>query len=363
LTINNVKILSYIINAMIGSNYCMLSPDNYVQSPNSSQSFNRYSYCWNNPLKYTDPSGEKIFTLATLIAAPFTSGASLTFLPAAIGADIGMWQGGTMANGNMNPTKWDYSSGKTWGYMAAGGAVGAASGYTANAVATSGTAGAKTASLVVGSTTNSIGTALYNGGQTSVSISFGIGSFNMETGKLRGIWNWNDLSTGEKIGYGLGAFTNLVDAFGIINPADANYQLRTDNTQINKIDAGHSSIIKDGKTVISFGPNSHNRFKSILGTKSTNSYPDLIYERPDLNISLNNKAVDWLAKQLPKVPYSAGSGLHCSGAASMAGLLSGKYMINMALLTFNIPQLTYFTYKYEQLIMMSSVLTTIHTTK
>jgi len=35
----------------------MLSPDNYVQSAGYSQSFNRYSYCWNNPLKYTDPSG------------------------------------------------------------------------------------------------------------------------------------------------------------------------------------------------------------------------------------------------------------------------------------------------------------------
>jgi RHS repeat-associated protein len=38
----------------------MLSPDNYVQSPDNTQSFNRYSYCWNNPLKYTDPSGEII---------------------------------------------------------------------------------------------------------------------------------------------------------------------------------------------------------------------------------------------------------------------------------------------------------------
>lgn len=37
-----------------------LSPDNYVQAPDNSQSFNRYSYCLNNPLKYTDPSGEKI---------------------------------------------------------------------------------------------------------------------------------------------------------------------------------------------------------------------------------------------------------------------------------------------------------------
>lgn len=35
-----------------------LSPDNYVQAPDNSQSFNRYSYCLNNPLKYTDPSGE-----------------------------------------------------------------------------------------------------------------------------------------------------------------------------------------------------------------------------------------------------------------------------------------------------------------
>lgn len=32
------------------------SPDNYVQMPDNSQNFNRYSYCLNNPLKYTDPS-------------------------------------------------------------------------------------------------------------------------------------------------------------------------------------------------------------------------------------------------------------------------------------------------------------------
>ena len=37
---------------------CSFSPDNYVQLPDNSQSFNRYSYCLNNPLKYTDPSSE-----------------------------------------------------------------------------------------------------------------------------------------------------------------------------------------------------------------------------------------------------------------------------------------------------------------
>ena len=41
-----------------------LSPDNHVQDPYFSQSLNRYSYCLNNPLKYTDPSG---FTLDDLM--------------------------------------------------------------------------------------------------------------------------------------------------------------------------------------------------------------------------------------------------------------------------------------------------------
>ncbi len=34
-----------------------LSPDNYVQAPGNTQSYNRYSYCLNNPLKYIDPNG------------------------------------------------------------------------------------------------------------------------------------------------------------------------------------------------------------------------------------------------------------------------------------------------------------------
>jgi hypothetical protein len=34
-----------------------LSPDNIVQNATSTQSYNRYGYCLNNPLKYTDPSG------------------------------------------------------------------------------------------------------------------------------------------------------------------------------------------------------------------------------------------------------------------------------------------------------------------
>ena len=45
-----------------------LSPDDYVQEPSNSQNFNRYTYCLNNPLKYTDPTGE-FFGLDDLIMA------------------------------------------------------------------------------------------------------------------------------------------------------------------------------------------------------------------------------------------------------------------------------------------------------
>ncbi|EPE2286594.1 RHS repeat-associated core domain-containing protein [Vibrio alginolyticus] len=41
-----------------------ISADSFIQAPNNSQSFNRYSYVQNNPMKYTDPSGhffKKIF--------------------------------------------------------------------------------------------------------------------------------------------------------------------------------------------------------------------------------------------------------------------------------------------------------------
>lgn len=44
----------------------MLSPDNYIQLPEFSQNFNRYSYCINNPLAFTDPDGNTFIEKALL---------------------------------------------------------------------------------------------------------------------------------------------------------------------------------------------------------------------------------------------------------------------------------------------------------
>jgi RHS repeat-associated protein len=47
-----------------------LQPDNYVQDPTNTQNYNRYGYVMNNPLRYTDPSGELVeIAGATIIAA------------------------------------------------------------------------------------------------------------------------------------------------------------------------------------------------------------------------------------------------------------------------------------------------------
>lgn len=52
-----------------------LSPDNFIQDPENSQSYNRYGYAWNNPLKYCDPTGE-VISLGVSIAIGAIVGAA-----------------------------------------------------------------------------------------------------------------------------------------------------------------------------------------------------------------------------------------------------------------------------------------------
>ncbi len=64
-----------------------LSPDPFIQNPENTQSLNRYSYCFNNPLNYTDPSGYFLnglfFGIETLI--------NIASIPARILSDATGW--------------------------------------------------------------------------------------------------------------------------------------------------------------------------------------------------------------------------------------------------------------------------------
>lgn len=93
-----------------------LSPDPYIQNPNNPQNYNRYSYCLNNPLKYTDPSGE-IFGIDDAI----------------IGIAIGAIVGGT--SGYMIGRANDASGWEMFGYIAGGALIGGLTSWAGAAMA------------------------------------------------------------------------------------------------------------------------------------------------------------------------------------------------------------------------------------
>ena len=70
-----------------------LQPDNYIQDPYNTQNYNRYSYVSNNPLKYTDPSGEEFtsFTAAVIVGAII---AATTYTMTALLSDVPFSAGG-----------------------------------------------------------------------------------------------------------------------------------------------------------------------------------------------------------------------------------------------------------------------------
>jgi RHS repeat-associated protein len=118
---NKIKMLDGSVSNLINMNGRMydpvlarfLSPAPFVQAPDFSQNYNRYTYCLNNPLKFTDPSGEIVW-----------------FIPVIIGAVVGAYTGasiqsGTAAFWNWKPDAWKGAiAGATLGYGVSG-AIGA----------------------------------------------------------------------------------------------------------------------------------------------------------------------------------------------------------------------------------------------
>ena len=127
-----------------------LSPDNFVQAPTAPQNYNRYSYCLNNPLKYTDPSGEIVWT------------------PIIIAAVMGGVQG-TMFGLQNGAEGWDMV-----GYIAGGAALGALSGGMAQGMAAIG-ATPFVSQLTCNAVTSSLGAGMMSG-WNGKSMLMGLGS-------------------------------------------------------------------------------------------------------------------------------------------------------------------------------------------
>lgn len=162
----------------------MISPDPYIMGADNTQGYNRYTYALNNPMSYNDPSGE--------------------WVQYVIGAIIGGFSGWKIADAA------GYTGWKKFGYTVAGAAVGAISGGLGAAVSSAGGVAANTMGIVASSFVNSLGTAAYTGGKTSLSVSFGIGSYNFDSGEF-GYLGKKGNSALENIGYGFGALANLQD--------------------------------------------------------------------------------------------------------------------------------------------------------
>ncbi len=104
-----------------------LQPDNFVQDPSNTQNYNRYGYCWNNPLKYTDPSGEKIkFTFNDFVAGvQIVIGVGLMFIPSAQYAGAMLITNGFLHfknayDGYKKTGNWEYSSYNTLPFFSFG---------------------------------------------------------------------------------------------------------------------------------------------------------------------------------------------------------------------------------------------------
>ena len=164
-----------------------LSPDNYVQAPDNSQSFNRYSYCLNNPLKYTDPSGELAW-----------------FVPVIAGAIIGAYAGASIQSGTS--VFWNWNS-NAWKGAIVGGIIGATIGYgVSSALASSGG--------ITGLTTTVNGTEVVAKSAGITSSILNSGSTNIAYNAITG-GSWDGAWKAGIVGLATGAWA-ITGGFGMV---------------------------------------------------------------------------------------------------------------------------------------------------
>lgn len=194
-----------------------LQPDNFVQDPFNTQNFNRYGYVLNNPLKYTDPSGE--FAWAAV----------------AVGALIGAIIGGTSYVVQAIQTG-DWSWGKFGTSILGGAVVGGITG------------GLNPASLIGSSVGNSVAMGFVSAMTPAYGVKVGDWSFNISPSIAFG----NTMGIGASVSatYNAGDFS-FSGGVGIMS--NSNYNgFGKNGLEVRK---SILAAYDDGKTGVSLGTN------------------------------------------------------------------------------------------------------------
>ncbi len=197
----------------------MLSPDNFVQAPDFSQSFNRYSYAWNNPLVLTDPSGEFIvsaiiigaFINATIqVASGNVNNMGDFFTAIGIGALSGAAGGiaGQAVAGSIS-----------FGGFTGGGLIGAASGASSGFIAGAGNAWATGANFSDGLNSGLIGGSI---GALTGGL---VGGFARGISDFKNEYSFWDGSKVSEFVIGSSQYENIANGYNSSGQADINDEI------------------------------------------------------------------------------------------------------------------------------------------
>ncbi|MBZ0241585.1 MAG: RHS domain-containing protein [Bacteroidales bacterium] len=309
----------------------MLAPDNFVQTPDFSQNFNRYSYALINPLRYTDPDGEWVHIVIGAVvggvinvatnwdnlqgwefAASFAVGAGSGALAAATGgaslgaqAAVALGTGALVSATNNITAQTDNFQGKVdWGSVGQSAVIGGVSGV-ASFGAARGVGSAFKGDIVLGEGFRISGRSI-----PGMAIKQGLAGFagGYAGGFAAGYLYTGDLGQAGKIGlqgaylggglgFGLGAGTAAYNAKrGGYNPWTGKFTEKSVRRTYN-IPEGWNAEPTDGDGIRFVDPeNRHNQYRFMNGNpNSQNPWQ----RNPYLQLKQNGQTIDATGVPLP----------------------------------------------------------------